>query len=230
MQIKQVKLEILNCGFNFFEENLFQLDKKKIHSSFDKYYKNHHFRKNNYENIAIIDYSEISKTPFNKVLKKINQIFIENNLSCNFKSLWLQKSNKKFTNTNINDLPFIPHIDKKRYLKVMIYLDDVDINSGPINIACEQPSKFESLRKSLPIDYKEKKKNVIKTVPLKNFVSCSGKFGTTIFFDTNTPHFAGQVKKNFLSRKILRFNFVENKVKFKLFKIFYLMLKNYLIK
>ena len=221
MQKNQIKLEIKNCGLNFFEENLFKLDKEKINSNFDTYYKNQNFRKNNYKNIAIINYSEISETPFNRILKKINQIFIENKLSCNFESLWLQKSNKKFTNTNLKDLPFIPHIDKKRYLKVMIYLDDVAINSGPIHIAREQPSKFEPLRKSLPIDYKEKKKNVIKTVPLKNFVSCSGKFGTTIFFDTNTPHFAGQVKKNFLSRKVLRFNFIENKVKFKFFKIFH---------
>ena len=35
----------------------------------------------------------------------------------------------------------------------------------------------------------------------------TGKFGASIFFDTNAPHFAGPFSEDFTKRKIIRFNF-----------------------
>ena len=32
------------------------------------------------------------------------------------------------------ELPFIPHIDKKRYLKVFLYVDDVEEKDGPFSV------------------------------------------------------------------------------------------------
>ena len=31
-------------------------------------------------------------------------------------------------------LPYIPHIDKQRYLKAMVYLHDVSLEHGPIHL------------------------------------------------------------------------------------------------
>ena len=86
-------------------------------------------------------------------------------------------------------------------------------------------SNFENIRRNLEVDYQIKKKNVIKSIPLEKYISCEGNFGTSIFFDTNTPHFAGQINDKKVYRKILRFTFLKpmnktSKIRYYFKKIF----------
>ena len=105
-----------------------------------------------------------------------------------------------------NELPYVPHIDKERFFKVMIYLDEVNQSNGPLCFYNDIPKNYEKLRLSLPKDYKLKKLNVLNDLDLNKFIACTGSFGTSIFFDTNTPHFASETQK-YNKRKVLRFNF-----------------------
>ena len=55
-------------------------------------------------------------------------------------------------------------------------------------------------------NYQKKKENII-NIPKENFIPCTGPFGTTIFFDTNSPHYGGRIMETNKERLILRFNF-----------------------
>ena len=121
-----------------------------------------------------------------------------------FDDIWFINSTKQTYKPG--KLPFIPHIDKIRKFKIMVYLNDVKEKNGPLNLANVNPNSYESFRKKLNFDYKTKQKNEITNLPLTKYKPLIGKFGTTIFFDTNTPHFASEVKK-MAQRKVIRFNF-----------------------
>jgi len=136
-----------------------------------------------------------------------------------FTKLWIAKNTYK--NTNASELPFITHFDRVRHLKGMIYLNDVDIDNGPIWISAKRCDWIENLRINLPLNYKSLKLNSdplkynnIKTDPIV------GKKNTLIIFDTNVPHHAGKVSVN-NERRFLRFDYLVKK-KFSLFgkKIF----------
>ena len=110
--------------------------------------------------------------------------------------------------TNKITLPYIPHIDKRRYLKAMVYLHDVNLEHGPIHLGrVKSTTDIEQKRKKLPSDYKEKGLNTISDKDLDGSLTpITGKAGDVIFFDTNTPHKAGVIKDNYY-RKVLRFDF-----------------------
>ena len=72
------------------------------------------------------------------------------------------------------------------------------------------PERFENLRYNLSKDYFLNKENYINDLNLNNFIDCSGKRGTSIFFDTNCPHFAGKFETNSIERLIYRVNFHYN--------------------
>ena len=118
-----INLTIEKDGFNKFNGNLFDLNEEKINKNFDLNYNDPRFRNNNYENVAILNHEDIKKTIYNEILSKIYSILTFNNLNYVFQSLWLQNSNSEYSNLNINELPFIPHIDKRRCLKVMMRKD-----------------------------------------------------------------------------------------------------------
>ncbi len=46
----------------------------------------------------------------------------------------------------------------------------------------------------------------------KNYVPCVGNAGTMVFFDTNTPHFAGHLYENSV-RKVIRLDYKVAKFK-----------------
>ena len=124
----------------------------------------------------------------------------------NFEKLWL-------VNSSSNDkskvgLPYIPHFDKRRYLKAMIYLHDVSLEHGPIHLGkVKNNIDIEQKRKELPKDYKEKGLNTIEDEHLEeNLSPMLGKAMDVIFFDTNVPHKAGIIKEGYC-RKVLRFDF-----------------------
>ena len=119
-----------------------------------------------------------------------------------------------FENYNPHKLPFIPHLDFDRKLKVMIYLSDVSASDGPIYFRNCNIETFEKKTLSLKKDYKLNQLNEINDYKINEYKPCIGDAGSVIFFDTNCPHFAGQIENKSNQRKILRFNYVYKKNKF----------------
>ena len=216
-----LKLDIAKTGFIKIDQNIFELQQDKINSQFEKDYNNQDFRNTGYENIAVLSLDNLRSPIYQSILKKIFKILELNNLKYKFENVWLQHSENFNVNPNLNELPFIPHIDKIRKFKVMIYLNDVLRSNGPINFAKYPPAKLEKFRISLKVDYKIKKENRINFIPIKDYISCEGNFGTSIFFDTNAPHFAGNIYEKNSFRRILRFNFIkEDNIIVKVRKLF----------
>jgi len=105
--------------------------------------------------------------------------------------------------TSQTELPFLPHIDRDRYLKALVYLDDVELMHGPIHIASAPASNLEPRRIQFTKDSKRLGENVIDNVATHPIL---GPPGTVILFDTNTPHRAGPIDPGH-TRRILRFDF-----------------------
>ena len=120
-------------------------------------------------------------------------------------NVWVQKSS--YLNYKKDELPFIPHIDKNRVLKVMIYLNKVDNDLGPITFIKAEPIKYENLRNNLKEDYYLKKENKIKNFEEEDLKSITGDIGNVIIFDTNCPHFAGKINNKYKERNVYRFQF-----------------------
>ena len=124
----------------------------------------------------------------------------------NFLKIWLVFSTPNLTKKDI--LPYKTHFDKQRRLKAMVYLHDIDLEHGPIQLGKIKNSiDLDQKRKELPDDYQKKGLNSIDDLLLdSDLTPMTGKAGDVIFFDTNTPHKAGIIKDGF-NRKILRFDF-----------------------
>ena len=214
-----IKININDNGFHHIKNNFFNLNNEII-SEFTKIYQaNLNVRAE--QNTAIIsDLNELKKLKItNKIFEKIIKILEFNNFdNTEFYDVWFIHSNKNIYKEN--KLPYIPHIDKIRKFKVMVYLNEVEIENGPIHFAKVNPNKYENFRKKLNKDYKFKQENEIKNIKISEYKPLLGEFGTTIFFDTNTPHFAGKIEKNLIERKVIRFNFILKNKK-NLFKNFF---------
>lgn len=120
--------------------------------------------------------------------------------------IWFVQS--KAVDTDPKKLPYLPHFDKARYLKAMVYLHETTIDHGPISLGQPiDPNGIEIRRKSLPENYKELGLNIIdKNEIVDGLNPILGAPGDIVFFDTNTPHAAGIVKSD-LCRKVVRFDF-----------------------
>tara|TARA_B110000483_G_C18003929_1_gene468401 strand:- start:170 stop:844 length:675 start_codon:yes stop_codon:yes gene_type:complete len=150
------------------------------------------------ENSGVLDaVSKRIKTHFTEVLN-VSDISLA--------KVWMVKSQPK--DTDPNKLPYLPHFDKHRYLKAMIYLHDVDIRHGPIHFSkLLSPSQIDVRRKALPANYKELGLNTIQQSDLKaDMEPILGKKGDVIFFDTNAAHCGGIVSEGF-ERRVIRFDF-----------------------
>jgi len=120
----------------------------------------------------VADYSmeNVSADPFlNWTLNHINKTFGLPEEGYNLDKLWLVET--RHSNVDMNELPYIPHIDYKRYLKVMIYVDDVTENNGPFSAISTNPKRFEKNRLSLKSDYKKDKRNRVDFLPMEEFKS-----------------------------------------------------------
>jgi len=185
------------------EKNHLELDLNSLNAGFDfSYAKN---RNSNYKNVASFDASEIkSEKVLLEIFGKLKEKFsIENYV---LKKVWLVKS--EFETVDEGRLPFIPHIDKERYLKFMVYVTDVTEKDGPF-FSCTEVNDievYESLRKKIQHSSKEKKRNVIKDFSIDFYKPIVGCMGDLIIFDTNLPHFAGAIDKG-RERKVIRFDF-----------------------
>lgn len=198
-------------NFTFIKEDgLLDKDLANEHIiKFDKIYQER-INKSNYTNICELKKDDILKDPLylsllTKIQKKFSLLTGFNDL--NFEKLWLVNSSSN--DTSKVDVPYIPHIDKRRYLKAMIYLHDVSLEHGPIHLGkVKSDINIEKKRRELPKDYKEKRLNTIDDKHLvENLSPMLGKAMDVIFFDTNVPHKAGIIKDGYC-RKVLRFDFV----------------------
>jgi len=175
---------------------------------FDKIYQEKIYR-NIDTNFCELKKSDILKYPLylsllDIIQKKFELITGFNDLS--FEKLWLVNSLPN-DSSKVN-LPYVPHIDKRRYLKALIYLHDVSLKHGPIHLGkVKSTIDIEQKRKKLPKDYKEKKLNTIDVEHLeKNLTPILGNAMDVVFFDTNVPHKAGIIEDGYC-RKVLRFDF-----------------------
>ena len=124
-----------------------------------------------------------------------------------FTKLWLVHSTSKVTNTK--ELPYVPHFDKERYIKAMVYLDDVTLKDGPIYLSeLIDASDIDFRRNNLPNNYKKTGDNIFADDELASDMKpIIGKMGDVVIFDTNAPHKAGTISPGH-SRKVLRFDYV----------------------
>lgn len=190
-------------GFLKKEFNFFDLNLDKVDLLFNDLYEMN--RSDTYPNVASFDLDEALNDIF------LSEIFgkIKSNFSINeyvLKKVWLVSS--KTETISEGELPFVPHIDKQRYLKFMIYVTDVSEEDGPFSY-CEEVSdteRYESFRRRVFYTKKVIKKNQIKEFKLKSYNAVLGKKGDVIVFDTNIPHFAGAIPKDG-ERKVIRFDF-----------------------
>ena len=178
-------------------------------SRFDEIYDKNIYKYKNHSHIYEFKNDDIFKEPlFLSLLNIIQKKFelITNVTDLNFAKLWLVNSTSN--DTKKTELPYIPHIDKQRYLKAIVYLHDVSLDHGPIHLGVVKNNiNIEKLRKKLPHDYKQKDLNHINDKHLDgSLMPMTGEAGDVIFFDTNTPHKAGIIKNNYC-RKVLRFDF-----------------------
>lgn len=203
-------VNVIMKDFKFIKENLFINNKltKSLLERFNEIYENKIY-KINLNNVCELKKNEISNEPLllsllNQVLKRLQLITSFTDLK--FSKLWLV--NSKSNKDNKVSLPYIPHIDKKRYFKAMIYLHDVSINHGPIHIGKTKNNiDIEEKRKKLPLDYQAKGLNTLNENQLDgNMTPLVGKAGDIVFFDTNTPHKAGIIRDGYY-RKVIRFDF-----------------------
>jgi len=202
-----IKININDNGFHHIKNNFFNLNNEIIGEFTKIYQANLNVRAE--QNTSIIsDLNELKRFKItNIIFEKIIKILEFNNLdNIEFDDVWFVHSDKNIYKEN--KLPYIPHIDKIRKFKVMVYLNEVEIENGPIHFAKVNPNKYENFRKKLNKDYKLKQENEIKDIKISEYEPLLGDFGTTIFFDTNTPHFAGKIEKSLIERKVIRFNFI----------------------
>lgn len=203
------------------KDNVFNKElSKKVLDRFDQIFRENKYTRIN-SNIIKLQENDILKEHllsdlFSKVKKQFELIVDKSDLI--FIQLWLVSS--KSNNENKNILPYIPHIDKDRRLKAMVYLHDIDLEHGPIHLGkLKKTIDIEQRRKKLPKDFQKKGLNTIDDEHLENdLIPIIGKTGDVVFFDTNTPHKAGTVKDNYC-RKVLRFDFQRPQYSPRIFKL-----------
>lgn len=193
-------------GF-FVKENFLSIEElTELKSFFENKFKSNKTPENTFK----FDNEKLFRFDCLKKLKKKLNKFLHKELSINFhlRNIWMIETKE---NNIKNDLPYVCHIDKKRYLKVFIYLNNVGLNDGPFTVALNSsPKKNEKIRlnwwnknKDDPVGGKH---GLLINDDNLEYKAMSFNQGTLICFDTNTPHYAGIVKMNGC-RQVLRFNY-----------------------
>ena len=183
------KIAILNDKFN-------DIQSKQLYKSVDN------------NRILLTPKETYSEPIFDDLCKNINKFFRNELGLTNLKlsHLWLVSTSS--ADVNSSKLPYIPHFDKLRFFKAMVYLHEVTSDNGPIYLGkAKNKEDIEQRRRRLPDDYKMKSLNTIKKHDIKKELTpLIGSAGDVIFFDTNTPHKAGILSDGF-KRQVLRFDF-----------------------
>ena len=120
--------------------------------------------------------------------------------------IWFQITDSSVADQTI--LPYVPHFDKYRFLKGMVYLDDVNPENGPIHFGeYANHFKVDEVRRRLPFKHKELGLNLVQPRELRDVPSpVLGKAGDVVLFDTSAPHKAGTVAEGHI-RRVVRFDF-----------------------
>ena len=162
-----------------------------------------------HKNIIELSAQETYMEPvFDNTNKIIRKYFVE---SLGLKNLQLTKLwlvTTTHSDVNPSQLPYVPHFDKLRYFKAMVYLHAITTNHGPIYLGkIKNEIDIEKRRKNLPDDYKARGLTLINEQDLKEGLTpLVGDAGDVIFFDTNIPHKAGVLTEGH-ERRVLRFDF-----------------------
>ncbi|MDA7734166.1 phytanoyl-CoA dioxygenase family protein [Candidatus Pelagibacter sp.] len=197
-----------NFAFQIEKKYISEEDVEKLSILFNK-----HFEKTDeYHPKEHIIQLNPNKKDFDTMLKfirkKIEMYFKETHsfLDVKLEKEWFVKTQSR--HVDMNNLPYIAHFDKHRYLKAMVYLDNVTIDHGPIYLGrVSNPLSIEKRRKSLQKDYKIHGMNNITAKDIvRSMEPMNGNSGDVIFFDTNTAHHAGIVSEGF-ERRVIRFDF-----------------------
>lgn len=144
----------------------------------------------------------------NPIIKKLEKALLDNakdhyiyrNIVLD--KIWFVKTINE--NSKPGKLPYVPHFDKRRYLKLMVYLTDVTTNDGPFTTSTTNVNFYDDRRKNLPPNHGEAQLNYVETD--KNYKQILLNAGDAVIFDTNCPHFACPVNKGG-NREILRLDF-----------------------
>jgi hypothetical protein len=168
--------------------------------------------KNDIKNILPLLKADHKITQLNKktVIAKLGSVYskvedlIENqpDYSVKFSKLWLVHS--QHSNSDNTKLPYLPHFDRLRFLKVMIYLTDTNVENGAFYACRRNVHDTECKRRALPFNHKEAFMN--DASKLGEFEPIVGKAGDAIIFDTNCPHYAGSIVEG-AERKVARFDY-----------------------
>jgi hypothetical protein len=196
-------MPLISNGVEFFEGNFFKLNLDECLMLFETLYLTD--KNPDYNNVASLGLSDIEKNSlfsniYREVLNKFD--FLEANFELS--KVWLVKS--QYEDSDTSRLPYIPHIDYRRFLKVLIYLDDVSSSDGPFHAMPMNPDDNEKFRLSLKSDYKKKQANRIDFASIDRYVEYAAPAGSVLAFDTNCPHFAGSVMECG-KRRVIRFDF-----------------------
>ena len=160
------------------------------------------YNEKNLKGVSAWNYNELNQYFIDIIYRLRKKFDLEKNFSV--RKIRVEKySNKLFQK---NQLPFVPHIDFDRCLKIMIYLENVDDEEGAFCIAPKDPNYYEKKRLSLSPNKKNKINNSIIDFNLQDYLVFKGKKGSAIFFDTNEPHYASEIKSD-KTRFILRIDF-----------------------
>tara|TARA_A100001015_G_scaffold272959_1_gene327948 strand:- start:28 stop:591 length:564 start_codon:yes stop_codon:yes gene_type:complete len=166
---------------------------KIVREKFENYFKLSEFKRTN--SIVEMFASSVAEYEFlqkinKKVLKKCSEFCKE---SIQLDKLWMVHSTPKICDEN--ELPYLPHFDKTRYVKGFLYLYDVDENRGPLTVCGKHVPNVDRRRRNMPSNYLRFKSNVETSDEYKSKMKkICGKAGTLIVFDTNTLHQAGIVR------------------------------------
>jgi len=150
----------------------------------------------------------------NDLFRDVEKIMKQLDKHLEFHKLWFQTTTPNSIHAfEAKASPFLPHIDTQRYTKAMVYLTDVNLESGPFTTSKQNPNDFEELRKQIfrkdpaALEYQGNRPEF--DTSAINFSPILGKRGMLVVFDTNTPHFAGKIEEGF--RQILRFDYWSKK-------------------
>lgn len=141
--------------------------------------------------------------PARQVLSKVAS-WLKNSRDVYFEKIWVVDSSVAESDTTV--LPFLPHFDRKRTTKIMVYLSDVELQDGPMYIAKNViPASVEPRRKSVI----NKGDNIVSDQSIQ-YDALTGPAGHYHIFDTNLPHYAGKPFEDG-ERQIIRFDFVHRR-------------------
>jgi hypothetical protein len=196
-------IEIENEGVTLYTKGEFDFDKNMLSQIFENNY--NVLKPNKYTNVTQFSPQEIQNVSGLQIIYDAIQSKLNLDVNgYNFSKLWLVETNNE--NVDVSQLPYVPHIDYFRFLKVMVYVDDVTEIDGPFTARPTKSAYFESLRMSLSKNHKKKKENMIDQFNSDEFIMYKAPAGSVLVFDTNCPHMAGKVEVGG-HRRVFRFDF-----------------------